>query len=104
VKINPTHYAKLVKLMIDGTYTCRELAEMTGLAYATVLSYAKALYMEGAAHISMWEKDSRGRDVTKIYKLGEGKDARRQKMPRTEIYKRYRDKQKHKAFLRMMVL
>ena len=104
MKINPKHYAKLVKLMMEGTYTCHELSDMTGLAYATVLSYAKALYLEKAAHISMWEKDSRGRDVTKIYKMGEGKDARRQKMPRSEVYKRYRDKQKHKQLLRMMVL
>lgn len=104
MKVNPYFYAKLVKLMMEGTYTCQELAETTGLAYSTVLSYAKALHKEKVAHIAMWEKDSRGRDVIKIYKLGEGKDAKRQKMPRTEVYKRYRDKQKHKALLRMMVL
>lgn len=104
MKINPSHYAKLVKLMMEGTYTCRELADMTGLAYATVLSYAKALYIEKAAHISMWDKDSVGRDTVKIYMIGAGRDAKRQTMPRTEVYKRYRAKKRHQELLRRMVL
>ena len=104
MKVNPLHYAKLVKLMMEGAYNCHELAEMTGLAYATVLSYAKALHKEKAAHISMWDKDSVGRDVVKIYMIGAGRDAKRQTMPRTEVYKRYRAKKRHQELLRRMVL
>jgi len=104
MKVNPLHYAKLVKLMMDGAYNCHELADMTGLAYATVLSYAKALHKEKAAHISMWDKDSVGRDTVKIYMIGAGRDAKRQTMPRTEVYKRYRDKKRHQELLRRMVL
>ena len=36
VKVNAMSYAILVKHMLDGIYTCQELAEMTGLHLTTV--------------------------------------------------------------------
>jgi predicted ArsR family transcriptional regulator len=84
VKINALTQAQLIKAMLDGVYTCRELAEETGLHYVTVLQYTRELHAAGAAHICAWEKDGRGRDVIKIYKIGEGRDVRRKKMTPAE--------------------
>ena len=94
VKINALSQAQLIKAMLDGTLTCQELAEETGLHYVTVLQYTRELYAAGAAHICYWEKDARGRDAIKIYKIGEGKDAKRERMSRAERAARYRLKKR----------
>lgn len=94
IKINAIMQAQLIKLLLDGTYTCAELAEMTGLHYVTVLQYTRELHRAGAAHIAAWEKDPRGRDLSKIYKLGEGTDKRRQKKTQAERQIAYRAKKK----------
>ena len=41
IKINAISQAHLIKEMLDGTLTCKELAEETGLHYVTVLQYAR---------------------------------------------------------------
>lgn len=94
IKINAITQAQLIKLLLEGTYTCAELAEMTGLHYVTVCQYTRELHRAGAAHISGWEKDRRGCDVAKIYKLGEGTDKRRQKKTQAERQIAYRAKKK----------
>lgn len=94
MKINAYHQARLIKLLLDGTYSCAELAEETGLHYVTILEYTRELHKAKAAHISMWEKDGRGRDLIKIYKLGEGKDAKRSRLTPAERKQRERDKKK----------
>ena len=80
VKINAFTQAKLIEAMLDGVYNCQELAEITGLHYVTVLHYTRELHRAKAAHICQWDKDSRGRDVVKIYRIGRGKDAKREKL------------------------
>jgi len=95
VKTNAIMQANLIKLLLDGTHTCKELAEAVGAHYVTVLHYCRELHKAGAAHIHMWEKDSRGRDLLKVYKLGHGKDAKRRKMSSAERQQKYRDKKKH---------
>lgn len=77
VKVNALSYALLIKLMLDGTYTCRELAEETGLHVTTVYDYTRALHSASAAHICTWEKDTRGRDSMPVFMLGAGRDKRR---------------------------
>lgn len=93
-KINRFTQAKLIEAMLDGVYTCAELAEMTGLHYVTVLDYTRELHRAKAAHICAWEKDSKGRDVIKIYKIGRGKDAKREKLSGAERQARSRAKKK----------
>lgn len=102
-KINAFTQARLIKLLLEGTYTCAELAEQTGLHYVTVLDYTRELHRAGAAHISSWEKDSRGRDNSRIYKIGVGKDAKRQKMTQVERQARYRAKKKAAQKVQVMV-
>jgi len=80
IKINAIAQAQLIKALLDGVYTCMELAEITGLHYVTVLQYTRELHSAGAAYICAWEKDSRGRDSIKIYKIGEARDAQRKRM------------------------
>lgn len=92
VKVGAITYAQLILHMLDGNHTCEELAALSGLHYVTVLQYARELHKAGAAHISSWEKDSRGRDVIKVYKIGHGKDAKRQRMTQAERQARSRAK------------
>jgi predicted ArsR family transcriptional regulator len=92
IKINAICQAQVIKLLLDGVYTCQELAEQTGLHYVTVLQYTRELHAAGAAHICAWEKDGRGRDVIKIYKIGEGKDAKKKKMTPAERQAKSREK------------
>lgn len=90
IKINAISQAKLIRLLIDGTRSCRELAEDTGLHYVTVLQYTRELYREGAVHICHWGADAMGIDKVKVYKLGLGKDAKRHCMTNAQRSERYR--------------
>ncbi len=94
MKINAYSQAQLIKLLLDGPQTCMDLAEATGLHYVTVQQYTRELRRAGAAHISAWEKDARGRDVVKVYSLGAGRDAKRQKLTGAERQERSRAKRK----------
>lgn len=97
IKINAISQARLIALMLEGIYTCRELAEETGLHYVTVLQYTRELRRAGAAHIARWEKDERGRDNLKIYQIGQGRDARRQRLTAAQRQARCRAKKKLRA-------
>jgi predicted ArsR family transcriptional regulator len=102
IKINAIMQAQLIKLLLEGTYTCAELAKMTGLHYVTVCQYTRELHRAGAAHITAWEKDARGRDLSKIYKLGGGNDKRRQKKTQAERQIAYRAKKKQIKFMELL--
>lgn len=92
IKVNAISFAKLVAATADGTMTKAELAEHTGLHYLTVCQYTRELHRAGAVHVWMWEKDSRGRDMMPLYKLGAGKDMPRARMTQAERQARYRAK------------
>ena len=101
IKINTITQAQLIKLLLEGIYSCRELAEHSGLHYVTVLQYTRELHRVGAAHISSWEKDDRGRDAIKVYKLGAGKDAKRQRMTQAERQQKQRVKKRMAEVIHM---
>jgi predicted ArsR family transcriptional regulator len=94
IKINAITQAQLIKLLLDGDRTCAELAEETGLHYVTVLQYTRELHRAGAAHITRYDKDVRGRDMLKVYKIGKGKDARREKKSACERQTTYRSRKR----------
>ena len=94
IKVNAMSQAALIKLLLDGTRSCRELAEETGLHYVTVLQYTRELHKAKAVHIAEWHPDARGRDMIKIYKIGKGADTKRYRIPDTIKSKRYRESQK----------
>ena len=103
IKINALTQAKLIEAMLDGVYNCQELAEITGLHYVTVLHYTRELHRAKAAHISGWDKDSRGRDVVKIYRIGRGKDAKREKLTGAQRQARTREKKKAQEVAKIMI-
>ena len=103
VKINAFTQAKLIEAMLDGVYNCQELAEITGLHYVTVLHYTRELHRAKAAHICQWDKDSRGRDVVKIYRIGRGKDAKREKLTGAQRQARTREKKKAQEVAKIMM-
>lgn len=99
IKMGAISYAKMIRLLMDGTMTCAEIAEETGLHLLTVYQYTRELHREGVIHIALWEKDSRGRDAIKVYRFGEGKDAKRYAMTQRERAARYREKKAGLAFI-----
>ena len=94
VRINALTQARLIEAMLDGTMSLDELAEHTGLHRVTVQRYARELHRIGAAHIVQWEKDVRGRDSIRIFKIGRGRDATRNKLTQAERQARSRQKRK----------
>lgn len=65
----------LIKHLMDGRLTNRQLAEVTGLAYLTVCRYTAAIYNADAAFITRLEIDNRGAQTIRVYKLGTDDDA-----------------------------
>lgn len=99
LKMNAVSFGILVELMLDGVYTCRQLADETGLAYVTVLHYTRELHRKGACYIDHWEVDGRGAYMQRVFKIGRGKDAVRPKRTVKEINQSYREKRKLKAMV-----
>lgn len=101
-KIGALTLTNLLKNLMHGDMTCRELAEETGLHYATVLSYTRAMHKGGVLHITRWEECSDGRFKIKIYKFGKSRDAAKPLVPRIEQRKRYKEKLKQRKLLQRM--
>lgn len=101
-KMNCLAYCNLIKLLMEGTRSCKELAEETGLHVLTVYQYTREFHKAGLAHIVAWEPDTRGRSITKVYMWGEGKDAKRQKIPSTQRSAAYRAKKKQLELMERM--
>ena len=102
IKMGAICYAQMIKLLSEGTYNCREIAGLTGLHYVTVLQYTRELYLADAVHIHMWDKDAQGRDCIKIYKFGQGKDAKRLRMTSKERSSQARSKAKQLQLIQRM--
>ena len=100
-KVNAMTFAILTKLLMEGVYTCHELAEQTGLHKLTIYDWTRELHRQGVIHICMWEGE--GRNSTRIFKFGPGKDAARPKKPRAQIHEEYRARQKAAQLLKRMV-
>jgi predicted ArsR family transcriptional regulator len=94
IKINALTQARLIEAMLDGTMSIDELAEHTGLHAVTVQRYTRELHRVGAVHIAQWEKDARGRDAIRIFKIGRGRDAKREKLTASQRQKRSREKKR----------
>lgn len=94
LKMGAICYAQMCAAMIEGDMTCQELADETGLHLTTVYQYTREMHRFGAAHISRYLPDARGRHIIKVYRLGPGKDAKRVRMSHAERQQRMRDKRK----------
>ena len=81
---------KLLPHLIYGTMNCSDLAAATGMHYATVLFYTRELHVQKRVYICGYEHDTAGRDNVKLYKLGQGTDAKRRKVSEAAKAKAYR--------------
>lgn len=102
INVGAMTYAKLIKYLMDGTMSMRELAEATGLHYMTVQAYIAALHKEGVVHIAAWEQDSIKRHSIRIYMLGEGKDASKEVAGEKRLAADYRARERHKKMIQRM--
>ena len=100
-KVNALTFAILTKLLMEGTRTCQELADDTGLHKLTIYDWTRELHRQGVIHICMWEGE--GRSSTRIFKFGPGKDAPRPVKSRTQISDEYRARKKAAQLLQRMV-
>lgn len=93
IRINALAFANLVTALIDGDYTMRELADVSGLAIATVRRYVNALHKLHAVHVSGWDQDDCGRYRAAQYTIGEGVDVKKPApAPQREKSARWRSK------------
>lgn len=97
VKVNAMSFGKLVRFMMDGVYSCQELAELTGLHIITVYQYTRELHKAGACRIVEWREDSRGRQMIKVYQIGLGRDMPRMRLTSAERQKASRQRKKANA-------
>ena len=93
-KINQETYARLFKELLDVPMTSQDAVEATGLHLCTAQSLMRCLRKHKVVHISAWETDSKGRDVTPVYALGGGRDKPRRKLTAAQRQARCRAKKK----------
>ena len=91
-KVNALTFSIMCKLMMDGTRTCQELADDTGLHKLTVYDWTREMHRQGIIHIHMWEGE--GRSTMKVFKFGPGKDAPRPVKERSRVHAEYRARKK----------
>ena len=95
-RVNALAFSIMIKSLLDGGYTAKELAETTGLAIATIRDYVNYMHKTGAVYISGWEQDDCGRHKARQYALGEGVDMRKPKpAPQKQKSARWRAKLKN---------
>lgn len=90
VKVNQSTYARAFRMLLDEPVTAHEVSSETGLHLVTAQDLLRTLRRHRVVHISAWEPDRLGRDVTPVYALGAGKDKPRRKLAGAERARRYR--------------
>lgn len=101
-RINHISILELIRALEPGTMTAKELAEESGLHYVTVLEFCRLARRQNMIHIAMFEKDTRGRDIVKIYKWGRGADAKRTRIPDKVKSAAYRKRKEQMAMNSIM--
>ena len=102
-RVNALAFSIMIKSLLDGGYTAKELAETTGLAIATVRDYVNYMHKAGAVYISGWDQDDCGRHKARQYTLGEGIDMKKPKpAPQAQKSARWRNKLRNINILQRM--
>ena len=70
LKVNALSQAHLVRLLFEGGYSRVELAEKSGLHYATVVEYIAHFRKVKIAYIDDYLPDALGRMAVPAFKLG----------------------------------
>lgn len=98
-KMNQEKYALAIKELLETPCTAHDIAEVTGVHTVTAQNLMRAFLRHKIVHISAWDTDSRGRDVTPVYSLGPGRDAKRRKKSAAERQRQSREKKKMAAIV-----
>lgn len=102
-RVNALAFSIMIKSLLDGGYTAKELAETTGLAIATIRDYVNYMHKAGAVYISGWDQDDCGRYRARQYTLGEGIDAKKPApAPQAQKSARWRNKLRNINILQRM--
>ena len=83
-------FAIVVRELLDGPCTARELAEETGMRPETVLGWIRAMRRQHVIYVCHWVEDSQGRRGTAAYALGGKADAPRRPVPRQTVVRDYK--------------
>jgi DNA-binding transcriptional ArsR family regulator len=102
VRLGPLSVAKIMRALFDGPCTVPELQEASGLSVSTLYEYLRALRKEGVVHVCAWEKDATGRESLRVFKLGPGKDAPRQRKSKAQIARECRERKSVANMLRLI--
>ena len=98
-KVNQHAYARAFKLLLKEPATAHDIVEVTGLHIVTAQSLMRTLKQHKVVHISAWDTDRMGRDVTPVYQLGPGKNLPRRRMTGAERQARCRARKLERAAL-----
>lgn len=88
LRLNALSAALMMRAMLDGPCTVKELIEVTGLARQSVWRYLRALHKVGAIHIAEWESDALDRPQIPAFSMGVANDKARPKQPRARKSRR----------------
>lgn len=102
-----TLFAKLVgALLLQAPIGHEELAERTGLHYATVRRYMKAMrnHRPRIARIASWDTDAAGNPSIPLFEFGDKSDTKRPKQTNAERQRKYRAKKRNLHITHALVL
>lgn len=88
-KVNVMTYVLVLKHLLTQPMTAHEAVQLTGIHIVTARRLFNEMHRHKVVHVCEWEQDSLGRDATKVYALGPGKDKKRTAMTSAERTKRY---------------
>lgn len=95
-RVNHEAYAAVIKALLDHPQTAHELAEVSGLHIVTSQGLMRVFKRHKIVHVSAWDPDSLGRDVTPVFSLGKGRNVARRKKTPAERTAAYRARQQAK--------
>ena len=85
VKINALSVAKMMSALIKGPCSVSDLIEVSGLSLNTVRGYVRALRSEKLIYVSAGKKCSLGRDIIRVWSLGNKPDAKRTRKTKAQV-------------------
>lgn len=81
----------MIKELYEGA-TKAELERVSGLHTNTIYRWMRTMRAQKIVYVQGWERDARGCNMVPVYKLGEGRDAKRPPsmtpLERTHAYRR----------------
>jgi biotin operon repressor len=85
VKLNAALFAMAMEEFMHGPTTAQTIADITGMGQVTVWHLIRALRKRGVVHIDSYEADTQGRQMVRVFALGQGEDAKRPPTKRNEL-------------------